>query len=384
MSRATSISAKFMKSDPASPLVGDETIRALGAPLLDLINSTVGITEVCMSEPGVFFIMIEGRWERVPIPIMDRNRCERLVEAVSYYVRQEIKEESPLLSTALPTGERLQVVIPPACDPSQLILQIRVPDRMTGRSLESYRDQGIFSRFRWVEAPTMARFSAYLEPPDRALIQHLKNKDLFFFLREAVIQKKTIAVIGDTGSGKTTLMKALCRCIPTSERLVTIEDSRELLLPDHPNTAHLLYAKGGQAANRATPGDLIAACMRLRPDRVLLAELRGSEAWDFLKLMTTGHAGSITSFHAESCGLAHERWALMAKEHQDAASASSADIKRLVSLTVDIFVHITARTIYSAAGVAVGVDRYVTEVAFDPTARLAQSVSEGGRLHGRA
>ena len=372
-----------MKYEPSN-LNGDESIQALGRPVLDLIQATPGITEVSMAEPGVFFIMVEGRWERKELPIMDRNRCERLVEAVSYYVRQEIKEESPLLSTALPTGERLQVVIPPACDASQLILQIRVPDRIAGRSLESYRDEGIFSRYRWVESENLSRLESYVDPPDRALVQHLKDRNLFFFLRDAAIQKKTIAVIGDTGSGKTTLMKALCKCIPTTERLVTIEDTRELLLPNHPNTAHLLYAKGGKAALRATPSDLIAACMRLRPDRVLLAELRGAEAWDFLKLMTTGHAGSITSFHAESCGLAHERWALMAKEHPDASSASSADIKRLVSLTVDIFVHITARTMYSAEGLAQGVDRYVTEVAFDPAARLASAVGSGGRVHAAA
>ena len=362
-------------------LFGDESIRALGEPLLSLVNQTEGITEVCMSEPGVFFVMVDGRWDRIEIASMDRNRCERLVEAVSYYMRQEIKVESPLLSTTLPTGERIQAVIPPACDASQLIIQLRVPDRVIGRSLESYRDAGIFSRFRWVESESLARLAQYLHPPERILVEHLKRKNLFEFLSEAVIQKRTIAVIGDTGSGKTTLMKALCRCIPRSERLVTIEDSRELLLPNHPNTAHLLYAKGGSAAKRATPADLIAACMRLRPDRVLLAELRGSEAWDFLKLMTTGHAGSITSFHAESCALALERWAFMAKEHGDAAASTSADIKRLVGLTVDIFVHITARSIYDDQGCAVGVDRYVTEVAYDPAARLAYAMGEGGVLH---
>ncbi len=369
-----------MMSEPNS-LHGDESIRALGQPLLSLVNDQVGITEVCMAEPGVFFMMIEGRWDRIEIPAMDRNRCQRLVEAVSYYVRQEIKVESPLLSTTLPTGERIQAVIPPACDAAQLIIQLRVPDRVTGRNLESYRDAGIFSRFRWVESENLTKLAQHLHPPERALIAYLKEKNLFDFLSSAVVHKKTIAVIGDTGSGKTTLMKALCRCIPGTERLVTIEDSRELLLPNHPNTAHLLYAKGGSAALRATPADLIAACMRLRPDRVLLAELRGSEAWDFLKLMTTGHAGSITSFHAESCALALERWAFMAKEHGDAAASTSADIKRLVALTVDIFVHITARTVYDHNGFAIGVDRYVTEVAYDPAARLAFAIGEGGVLH---
>ncbi len=330
-----------------------------------------------MAEPGVFFLLVDGRWDRLELPVMDRNRCSRLVEAVSYYVRQEIKEESPLLSTSLPTGERIQVVMPPACDSGQLILQLRVPDRVEGRTLQSYADAGVFSRYRWVESGNNATLGMHLEPPEKALIQHLKDRNLGAFLRDAVLNKKTIAVIGNTGSGKTTLMKALCGIIPSSERLVTIEDTRELILPNHPNTAHLLYAKGGDAAKRVSPSELIAACMRLRPDRVLLAELRGAEAWDFLKLMTTGHAGSITSFHAESCALAFERWAFMAKEHPDASSATAKDIKTLVTLTVDVLLHITARTSYDASGVACGVERYVTEVHYDPAARLAYTVGEG-------
>jgi type IV secretion system protein VirB11 len=360
-----------------SNLTGDESIRALFAPLMDVIANTPGITEVCMATPGVFFLLVDGRWDRLVLPVMDHTRCSRLVEAVSYYVRQEIKEESPLLSTSMPSGERLQVVIPPACDPGQLIFQIRVPDRVAGRTLQSYADNGIFDRYRWIESVNTKKFFEQLEPPDQQLVQHLKNRDLGTFLRDAVLAKKTIAVIGNTGSGKTTLMKALCGVIPSDERLVTIEDTRELLLPNHPNTAHLLYAKGGDAARRVSPGDLIAACMRLRPDRVLLAELRGGEAWDFLKLMTTGHAGSITSFHAESCALAFERWAFMAKEHPDASSASADAIKTLVRLTVDVLFHMTARTTYDPQGKATGVDRYVTEVHFDPGARLAYSVGEG-------
>ncbi len=333
-----------------------------------------------MNVPGVFFLEVNGAWIRRDVPEMDRNRCERLVEAVSYYVKQEIKEESPLLSTTLPTGERIQVVIPPACDASQIVISIRVPDSTEGRTLQSYEEAGTFSKYVWVESLNTAKYREYLTHEDKSLVDLLKAKNLHDFLRGAVLAKKTIAVIGDTGSGKTTLMKALCQIIPSTERLLTIEDARELSLPKHPNSAHLLYAKGGAAARRATPADLIAACMRLKPDRVLLAELRGSEAWDFLKLMTTGHSGSITSFHAESCALALDRWAFMCKEHQDAASASAQDVKDLVALTVDVIVHITRKVIYGTDGQVTGVDRYVTEVHFDPAAKLAKAIG-GGVLH---
>lgn len=358
-------------------LAGDESIRALSAPLLDIIANTPGLTELSMSTPGEFFLEINGDWERREVPEMSKTVCQRLVEAISFYVKQEIKEESPLLSTTLPTGERIQVVIPPACDPSQIVLSIRVPDKAEGRTLQSYQDAGAFNKFKWIESHHAVTFKDQLTHEDRVLSQHLKDRNLLAFFREAVLCKKTIAVIGDTGSGKTTLMKALCQIIPPQERLLTIEDSRELMLPNHPNKAHLLYAKGGQAATRATPADLIAACMRLKPDRVLLAELRGSEAWDFLKLMTSGHAGSITSFHAKNCSVAADRWAFMCKEHRDAATISAHDIKELVATTVDVIAHITLKKNHDAAGNCIGAERFVSEVRFDPAAEIAKAVGQG-------
>jgi len=117
--------------------------------------------------------------------------------------------------------------------------------------------------------------------------------------------------------------------------------------------------------------------MRLKPDRVLLAELRGSEAWDFLKLMTTGHAGSITSFHAKNCAVAADRWAFMCKEHKDAGTITAHEIKELVSTTVDVILHITFAKTYDADGALTKTERYVTEVKFDPAGELAKSIGDG-------
>jgi type IV secretion system protein VirB11 len=102
----------------------------------------------------------------------------------------------------------------------------------------------------------------------------------------------------------------------------------------------------------------------------LLAELRGGEAFDFLKLLTTGHSGSITSYHAESCALAAERYVFMSKEHAQAAIYDAAELKRLVTLTIDIIIHVVAKTIYNDAGEAIRKERYVSEVSFDPIAKL--------------
>ncbi len=106
------------------------------------------------------------------------------------------------------------------------------------------------------------------------------------------------------------------------------------------NCVHLLYSKGGRGQARVTPADLIASTMRTRPDCVLLAELRGSEAYDFLKLLTTGHSGSITSYHASNASIAIERFALMAKEHPEAATWDDVALRRLLSMTIDVGAHI--------------------------------------------
>jgi len=191
-----------------------------------------------------------------------------------------------------------------------------------------------------------------------------------------VLAKKNIAVVGDTGSGKTTLMKSICQSIPEQERLITIEDVRELLLPQHGNRVHLLYAKGGHGTATVTPSELIASTLRMKPDRVLLAELRGGEAFDFLKLLTTGHSGSITSYHAESCALAAERFVFMCKEHEQAAAYDVPTLKRLVALTIDVILHVVARNHDDGAGRPLHKERYVAEVHYDPIAKLVARFGE--------
>ena len=165
-------------------------------------------------------------------------------------------------------------------------------------------------------------------------------------------------------------MKTLCRSIPRTERIETIEDVRELFIPHIENCVHLLYSKGGHGHARITPADLIASSMRMRPDRVLLAELRGPEAYDFLKLLTTGHSGSITSYHASSATVAIERFALMAKEHPEAVAYDDAALKRLLFLAIDIVAHMEVQPIINAAGEQTGRHWSMAEIWFDPVCKV--------------
>jgi len=114
----------------------------------------------------------------------------------------------------------------------------------------------------------------------------------------------------------------------------------------------------------------------MKPDRVLLAELRGGEAFDFLKLLTTGHSGSITSYHAESCALAAERYVFMCKEHEQAATYDVPTLKRLVALTIDVILHVVAQNHYDEEGRPIRKERYVAEVHYDPIAKLVARFGE--------
>ena len=353
-------------STPGNRFGRDTAVRELLRPLAGFL-ALDGVTEVVVNRPGEVLYEQGASWRREAVADLPVDRLQSLVRAIATYSDQAVGPRSPILSAILPDGQRIQIVVPPAVEPGLVSLSIRLPGEAI-RSLDDYARDGAFDRFVWPRSRALAGIRSELSDSDRALIDLLERRDLGAFLQSAVSQRRNIAVVGDTGSGKTTLMKTLCWHIPAAERVITIEDVRELSLPGHDNIVHLLYSKGGQGVSDVTPADLIAACMRMRPDRVLLAELRGSEAFDFLKLLTTGHSGSITSYHAESCALAFERYVLMAKEHKDAAIFDAEGLKRLVRLTLDIIVHVRADVVDGGDG-STFKQRYVSEVHFDPVAR---------------
>ena len=203
-----------------------------------------------------------------------------------------------------------------------------------------------------------------LDDTETRLLRLLENHELEAFMRLAVVSRRNILVSGPTGSGKTTYTKALIREIPTDERLITIEDARELVLDRHPNHLRLYYSKDDQGLARVAPKQLLESCLRMKPDRILLAELRAEEAFDYLRNVNSGHPGSITSVHAASAELAFEQLVLLVKQSRAGAELARADIKSLLYLLVDVVIQF-------------GVDgrrRYVKEVFYDP-ARKRRSLA---------
>jgi type IV secretion system protein VirB11 len=339
-----------MNSNQTNNIAEDASIRHLLGPITAMMEEG-GATEVVINEPGFGFIERGGEWEERALPDMTFKKCNALGIAIAQYTQQKLSPEHPIMSASLPRGERIQVVVPPACERDSVSITIRVPSSAT-KTMEEYEADGMFG-----EIITAKRT---LNQHDIELKNLLEAKDYKSFFEKAVLYKKNIAIVGDTGSGKTTFMKTICQLIPTNERIITIEDVRELFLLKHRNRVHLTYSSTGGGMAKIDPATLVKSTMRMKPDRVLPAELRGAEAFDFVDLLTTGHAGSITSFHAESCGVAFERFALMCKKHEKANTYTHAELLRLLHMTVDVIAHI-ARD---------GSKRRFTEVYYDPEKKL--------------
>ncbi len=339
---------------PPSNADGRAETSALGLTLRTLrpLLASPDVTELCINTPGEAFLETDRGWRREALPFADFDWCMRLAKLVANSTHQRIDAASPLLSASLPSGERVQIVIPPATTPGCVAVTIRRPSDSVW-SVDDLAKRGIFRKTRWAIREA--------DDPERELSLSLQAGDYVQFMRLAVTSRKNILVSGPTGSGKTTWTKALIREIPVHERLVTIEDARELVLDRHPNHVRLFYSKDDQGVARVTPKQLLESCSRMKPDRILLAELRAEEAFEYLRAVNSGHPGSITSVHAASAELAFEQLVLLVKQNPGGRDLARSDIKSLLYLLIDIVIQF-------------GVDghaRYIKEIWYDPERKHA-------------
>lgn len=300
-------------------------------PLRDWL-AELALTELCVQRPGEAWLERDGAWTCARRAALTQEWAEQFVRLLAARSQQRATAEQPLLSCVLASGERVQAVLPPACGTEAVVLAIRKPSARTW-SLAELEASGVFAS----DAASAAQASR--ESLERAYAAG----DWARFLREAVRAKYNLLVSGATGSGKTTLTKALIAEIPQHERLVTIEDAPELALPRHGNVVRLYYSKDAQGVSRAGPKQLLEASLRLRPDRILLAELRGEEAYQYLRAVSSGHPGSITSIHAGSPELALEQLGLLVKESAAGRELARTEIRALCESVVDVIVQM-ART----------------------------------------
>jgi len=337
-----------MNSDPR-PIAEAADSSALGLTLRALrpLLAGSGVMELCINRPNEAFLETPGGWRLEHAPFADFEWCSRLAKLVANSTQQRIDATSPLLSASLPSGERVQIVMPPATTAGCVAIAIRRPAEQVW-SIEELARRGIFRRTRHA--------GKSLDETEEELLGLLAAGEFESFMRLAVRSRKNIVVSGPTGSGKTTWSKALIREIPSDERLVTIEDAKELVLDGHPNHVRLFYSKDDQGVARVTPKQLLESCLRMKPDRILLAELRAEEAFDYLRNVNSGHPGSITSVHATSAELAFEQLVLLVKQNAAGRELARSDIKSLLYLLIDVVIQFGVERH----------ERFIKEIWYDP------------------
>ena len=257
--------------------------------------------------------------QRVDAPEVDDLLLSRLAAQIARVAHQGVNRENPLLAAALPSGERVQLVGPPAAKHWALAIRRH---RMVDLSLEAY-DRG----------PIAASGGK-----DRRDDLAFARRDPVAFLKAAVAARKTILISGGTSSGKTTFLNALLKTIPAHERIILVEDTPEIA-DDHANSLRLVAVKGEMGEARVTINDLLQASLRLRPDRIIVGEIRGEEATTFLRAINTGHPGSFTTVHANTPRGALEQIAMMVM--QSGAQLSRGETLAYARSLIDVVVQLS-------------------------------------------
>ena len=280
------------------------------------------ITDIFINQPGEVWIeYLGGSIERHDAPALTRAALLRLARQIAARSAQGINREAPLLAASLPDGSRVQIVLPPATR-GEVAIAIR-RQVSAGLPLEAWRNAET--------AAKGAQPAAEVEPPASA------SGDAIDELRAAVLSRQNILVSGGTSSGKTTLLNALLQEVPAHERLILIEDAPELLLR-HDNAVGLIAARGAMGEAGIQAEDLLIAALRMRPDRIILGEVRGNEALTFLRAVNTGHPGSLSTIHADSPERAIDQLALLVLA--SGSNLSFANATDYIARSIDLIVQL--------------------------------------------
>ena len=307
---------------------GGVYLRACLAPLADAL-ARPDVTDIFINKPGELWIeTVGGALERQDNPALNDATLARLARQLAALTHQGVSREHPLLSATLPDGSRIQVVTPPATrGPLALAIRKHVAPHLR---LGDYVTSGAFA------AATADSFRPVLKTTGKPN-DELDPNGFGELLAEAVRSRRNILVSGGTSTGKTTFLNALLAEIPAEERLILIEDTPELDVI-HENCVGLIAVRGELGEAQVSANDLVAASLRMRPDRIILGELRGIEALAFLRAVNSGHPGSMTTIHADSPEAAVEQLALLVL--QGGTRLRRQDVKEYIAQTIDVFVQL--------------------------------------------
>lgn len=282
------------------------SIRGFG--LLDTIMNDDTITEVMINGADNIFIEQAGRVKRLDESFESQRKLEDIIQRIVGKAGREVNQSNPIVDTRLPDGSRVNVVLPPIalCGPTVTIRKFsKTP--MTIEKLISYG----------------------------SITREIADK-----LKLLVEAKYNIFICGGTGSGKTTFLNALSNYIPKDERVITIEDSAELQIKGVDNLVSLETRNANASgAGAVTIRDLIKSSLRMRPERIVVGEVRGGEALDMLQAMNTGHDGSLSTGHANSTQDMLSRLETMVLQGADGLPLEA--IRQQISSAIDIIIHLS-------------------------------------------
>ena len=275
------------------------------------------VTEILVNRPGEVWVedAAQPGMQCIADERIDDTLVQRLAEQVARVSHQGINREHPLLGATLPGGERIQFCGPPATR-RHWAMAIR--------------------RHRRLDLPLDAYDAGPLTPPADPVLPD-ETAEPIAFLRAAIRARQTILVSGGTSTGKTTFLNAMLQEIPRAERVILVEDTPELKMPGA-NGLGLVAVKGDLGEAKVTANELLQSALRLRPDRIVLGELRGAESVSFLRAINTGHPGSFSTIHANSPKGALEQLALMVMQtglglgHDDTIAYAASVVDVIVQL----------------------------------------------------
>ena len=282
------------------------SIRGVG--LLDSIISDDTITEVMINGPENVFIEQSGRLFKLDKQFESQRRLEDVIQRIVGLAGREVNQANPICDTRLPDGSRVNVVLPPIA--------------LCGPTL------------------TIRKFSKTPMTIEKLIAYGSITQEIADMLELLVKAKYNIFIAGGTGSGKTTFLNALSNYIPKDERVITIEDSAELQITGVENLVSLETRNANASgAGEVTIRDLIKSSLRMRPERIVVGEVRGGEALDMLQAMNTGHDGSLSTGHANSTEDMLSRLETMVL--QGAAGLPLPAIRQQIASAVDIIIHLS-------------------------------------------
>lgn len=290
------------------------------------------IDEIAINRPGEAWVRRDGVFRRHDVGL-DYFDCYDIAVLAGAINRQNVNEATPLLAAELPDGSRLQAVLPPCVPAETVSLTIR-RHAPTVAPVEMVAKRYSLDRWNRWERRREARQEDYAR-----LLAAYDSGDLERFLKETVRLRFNVLLCGPVGSGKTTMLNTMSSLIDPAERLISIENAMEIALPNHANVVRMLYSHGDQGAADIGQQDLLEASLRMRPDRILVGELRdGPAAYLYVNEILTGHGGSPSTLHGRTASQAAVRLANLYKASDAGRMQDDATILKQLAMTVDVII----------------------------------------------